>query len=109
MLDKADTRRGLGQPSPRQPAVDRRAPTRHRSPAADKRALVESPGLPAVSESVMLQNDSDLHDIVNPERDIMESDTDADEDADNVGKAGVLGMLYQYSKAQAEKGTGVNI
>lgn len=79
------------------------------SPAFDKRKLVGSPGLAPVTESVMMQNDSDLQDVVHPARDHLESDTEAEDDADNVGKAGVLGMLYQYSKAQTEKGTGVNI
>ncbi len=57
----------------------------------------------------MMRNDSDLHDLAHQEKDTTESDTDADEDGGTAGKAGVLGMLYQYSKAQTEKGTGVKI
>ncbi|KAK4898255.1 autophagy protein atg9 [Elasticomyces elasticus] len=107
MLEQPVSRAGLGQPSPRQPAVDRR-PAQHRDPLG-KRAAVGSPDLQGVTESVMMRDDSDLHDLANPEKDTTESDTDADEDAGKVGKAGVLGMLYQYSKAQTEKGTGVRI
>jgi len=72
-----------------------------------------------VSESRLMANDSDLNDygdIVGPAgkkgRDPMtESDTDADAkaEADKVGNAGVLGMLYQFSRAQTERPTGVKI
>ena len=65
-----------------------------------------------VSESRLMEQDSDLRDFANaPGKDALESDTDNDDDDDKVpgGNAGVLGMLYQFSKAQTEKGTGVNI
>ncbi|KAK0930950.1 autophagy protein atg9 [Friedmanniomyces endolithicus] len=107
LFDRPHSHAGLGHPSPRQPAVDRKPPKRLDAPG--KRAAVGSPGTLGVSESVMICNDSDLHDLALPEKDITESDTDADEDGEKAGKPGVLGMLYQYSKAQTEKGTGVKI
>ena len=80
---------------------------------------------PAVSESRLMSQDSDLRDYVDaPDRganvdDGEELESDSDEETAGAGKdpnslvtagaAGVLGMLYQFSKAQAEKGGGVNI
>ncbi len=107
LYERPHSHAGLGQPSPRQPAVDRKPQKRPEAPG--KRAALGSPGTLGVSESVMMRNDSDLHDLAHPEKDTTESDTNADEDGETAGKAGVLGMLYQYSKAQTEKGTGVKI
>jgi len=76
---------------------------------------VSSPATQAVSESRMMAVDSDLHDYGDvpgqgkKDNDPLESDTDADEEVDQVGNAGVLGMLYQFSKVQAERPTGVKI
>lgn len=55
---------------------------------------------PGIAESRLIPQDSDL-----------QSDTDGDDGADKGPgqNAGVLGMIYQFSKAQTEKGTGVNI
>lgn len=62
-----------------------------------------------VSESTMIRADSDLHNWNHPERDT-ETETEEETEAlDKVGNAGVLGMLYQFSKAQTEKGAGVHI
>lgn len=65
-----------------------------------------------ISESRLMAQDSDLQDADiggKDDKDVLESDTE-DEGGDAAGKnAGVLGMIYQFSKAQAEKGTGVNI
>ena len=62
-----------------------------------------------ISQSRLMAQDSDLQDFDTPGKDQLESDTD--DGGDNVPgvNAGVLGMLYQFSKAQTEKGTGVNI
>ena len=60
-----------------------------------------------ISESTMIREDSELTDVNHPERDI---EVETDDDNDDAAKgAGVLGMLYQFSKAQTEKGAGVNI
>ena len=60
-----------------------------------------------ISESTMIREDSELTDVNHPERDI---EVETDDDTDDAAKgAGVLGMLYQFSKAQTEKGAGVNI
>ena len=64
-----------------------------------------------VTESRQMAEDSELDDYDKAlGRDPLESDTDG-EDGGKVpgGNAGVLGMLYQFSKAQTDKGTGVNI
>lgn len=65
-----------------------------------------------ISESRLIEQDSDLKDWMGTSgKDHIESDTDADEGMDKVpgNNGGVLGLLYQFSKAQTEKGTGVNI
>lgn len=67
------------------------------------------PPLQDISESRMMAEDDDLRDAELPEKASATSDTEADEDGDEVGNAGVLGMLYQFSKAQTDKGPGVNI
>ncbi|KXL45422.1 hypothetical protein M433DRAFT_537478 [Acidomyces richmondensis BFW] len=67
------------------------------------------PPLQDISESRMMAEDDDLRDAELPEKASATSDTEADEDGDQVGNAGVLGMLYQFSKAQTDKGPGVNI
>ena len=61
-----------------------------------------------VSESRLMAQDSDLNDYDHaPAKDQLESDTD---DNDLAGEnAGVLGMIHQFAKAQAEKGTGITI
>ena len=67
----------------------------------DGRSHGKSP-LPAVSESTIIRDEADYPPP--------ESDTDADDEpADQVGNAGVLGMLYQFSKAKTEKGPSVAI
>ena len=98
--------------SPRQTAhnaTPRRTAGR-RSDAINVRSTTLSPGTQNVSESRMIEQDSDLHDYDQgpgkTKEDHAETDTDGDEDAANV--PGVLGMLAQL-KTQAEKGTGVNI
>lgn len=66
-----------------------------------------------ISESRLMSQDSDLQDYVDaPARDrddVMESDTDGEEDKAVGEGAGVLGMLVQFSKAKTQKGPGVNI
>ena len=65
-------------------------------------------GAGGVSESRLMAQDSDLNDAVVDNA--LDSDQDGDEGGDIAGgDAGVLGMIYQFSKAQTEKGTGVNI
>lgn len=73
---------------------------------------------PPVSESRLMAQDSDLHDFnMSGGQDVLESDDDGDGEVDGGGalggrdlarnNVGVLGMLVQFSKAQAEKGVGV--
>jgi len=90
---------------------------RHRSPARSHAATGRQvaferrpsrKGEPAMSESRLMAQDSDLQDAIidgGGSKDVLESDTDGDEG----GGAGVLGMIYQFSKAQTEKGGGLNI
>lgn len=73
---------------------------------------VEGTAAPTVSESRLMAQDSDLKDFADaPGIAALESDTDnEDRDASSTANAGVLGLLYQFSKAQTEKGPGaVNI
>lgn len=65
---------------------------------------------PGISESRLMSQDSDLQDVdVGPGKDReLESDTD-DGDIVEGADAGVLGLLYQFSKAKTEKGAGVHI
>ena len=89
---------------PRNPR-DARAPS-HRPDAARK---MGSSALQDVTESVLMRQDSDLNNGYNhPEREIEPSDTEEETDGE-AKTVGVLGMLYQFSKAQTEKGAGVNI
>ncbi|WPH00081.1 autophagy protein Apg9-domain-containing protein [Acrodontium crateriforme] len=93
------------QKSPIHAARDRRNRAAH-SDSTHSNAGLLSPTQPAVSESIMMRQDSDLHDYIG-DRSRLESDTDADEldENENPGQnAGVLGMLYQFSKAQTNKG-----
>ncbi|GAB7360948.1 hypothetical protein MBLNU230_g0931t1 [Neophaeotheca triangularis] len=65
-----------------------------------------------VTESRMMAQDSDLKDFVDaPGKEQLESDTEGEDARDGVPgqEAGVLGMLYQFSKAKTEQGTGVHI
>ncbi|QIW99821.1 hypothetical protein AMS68_005339 [Peltaster fructicola] len=80
------------QPIPRRPA---------------KRAERDAGVVHGVSESRLMAQDSDLDDYDKA----VGEDSGSDEDAPKVPgeKAGVLGMLYQFSKAHTEKGTGVQI
>ncbi|KAK4556116.1 autophagy protein atg9 [Recurvomyces mirabilis] len=118
VLDQPPKRRPGARDSPAQAAVDRRP--NNRSGRVENKFLnvASPPSMHAVSESVMMQNDSDLHEMLQQpvgREEGTESDTDADEDGngngkeDEVGNPGVLGMLYQFSKAQAERGHGVGI
>lgn len=71
----------------------------------------ESVARHGISESKLMAQDSDLDDYdkaVKRSHDPLDSDTD---DGDNApdGNPGVLGMIYQFSKAQAERGAGVQI
>ena len=62
-----------------------------------------------ISESRLMAQDSDLDDYdkaVGPSNDPLDTDSNDDEAGGNLG---VLGMLYQFSRAQTEKGTGVHI
>lgn len=69
-----------------------------------------------ISESGFMAQDSDLRDFADaPGLATLESDSEGEEGANAEGDpaaaaggnaAGVLGMLYQFSKAQAEKGAG---
>ncbi|KAK3109387.1 autophagy protein atg9, partial [Teratosphaeriaceae sp. CCFEE 6253] len=105
-----DPRRPLHSVSPRLPAADRKPPSQQPDTRGKRPVAIETAEVHGVSESAMMRNDSDLHDVALPEKEAPESETDADDDAaEPVGQAGVLGMLYQYSRAQAEKGTGVRI
>jgi autophagy-related protein 9 len=62
-----------------------------------------------ISESRIMAQDSDLQDadLGHGLKDVLESDSEGEDDAGN--NAGVLGMIYQFSKAQAEKGVGVGV
>lgn len=65
-----------------------------------------------VSESRMMAQDSDLRDFVDAPsgREVLESDTEGEGEGGVPGQeAGVLGLLYQFSKARTERGTGVSI
>ncbi|KAF2724046.1 APG9-domain-containing protein [Polychaeton citri CBS 116435] len=67
------------------------------------------PAVGGMTQSRLIAQDSDLQDFADADK--LESDTEDEgtghNDADN--GHGVLGMLYQFSKAQAERGAGVNI
>ncbi|KAK3710946.1 autophagy protein atg9 [Vermiconidia calcicola] len=105
--------------SPRQ--QQQRAPRDMRSPpqaarGSDRRGLPDNSitaqsrmaAVGEITESRMMSQDSDLKGY----NDALDSDDDsgAGEGDDIPGKnAGVLGMIYQFSKAQTERGTGVHI
>lgn len=102
--------------SPRSAAINSR-----RHPAASQRLLdAERRGGASmmaatmtghgVSESNLMAQDSDLREFADaPGAAKLDSEDDLDDDADESnpgGNAGVLGMLYQFSKGQADKGAG---
>ncbi|KAK5115200.1 hypothetical protein LTR85_009958 [Meristemomyces frigidus] len=60
-----------------------------------------------ITESTLIREDSELVAWNHPERD---TETETEDDNEDAAKgAGVLGMLYQFSKAQTEKGSGPSI
>lgn len=107
------TARGQGPPLAMRSPPQTAARSQTRQAGMDTSRFM-SPGKQdvGISESRLMAQDSDLQDADIGGRggkDTLESDTE-DEGGDAAGKnAGVLGMIYQFSKAQAEKGTGVNI
>lgn len=106
-----DQRHVLPQKSPRQvPRNPRgvRPPALRPEPA---RPRMVASVMHDITESTLIREDSELGAYNHPERDTeTETETETEDDNDDAAKgAGVLGMLYQFSKAQAEKGAGVNI
>jgi autophagy-related protein 9 len=101
--------------SPRQPVRstrDARASSSRSDTVTHRAAVSGARHAPGITESRMMSEDDDLRDAAHPEREYVDTDTEADgEDGEGegVGGAGVLGMLYQFSKAQTEKGPGVKI
>ncbi|KAK5137954.1 hypothetical protein LTR08_005750 [Meristemomyces frigidus] len=97
----------LPQSSPRYVSRDPRDKQAPPSRPENARGRVAASALRDISQSTMIREDSELTDVNHPERD---PDTETDDDTDDAAKgAGVLGMLYQFSKAQTEKGAGVGI
>ncbi|KAK5169025.1 autophagy protein atg9 [Saxophila tyrrhenica] len=96
--------------SPLQQASRSHAAMQRRPPSSQATPSKAEPGM---TESRLMAQDSDLQDAIiggGDSKDVLESDTDNDEGDDVAGKnAGVLGMIYQFSKAQTEKGAGLNI
>jgi autophagy-related protein 9 len=114
-------RKPVGITSPRQQATTSKMQQRHpgghprQQPIATSRYDDHPRGGPSrtiheVSESGLMANDSDLREFADgPGRKSQTSDRDdADDNEDEAagGNPGVLGMLYQFSKAQADKGAG---
>lgn len=99
------------QSSPRQ-APNSQKDRRTFTQAPEVTASARSPAMPAVSESAMMRQDSDLQDYHDGGSKVkLESESEAEDGADAIpgGNAGVLGMLYEYSKKQTEAGARVNI
>ncbi len=96
-----------------QPAAGKRSPTAVRSPknvAHDRGEPKDKAGAKGMTESRLMAQDSELDDFAKDAG--LESDGEGDDDGG--GKTadkntGVLQMLAQFSRAQTEKGTGVNI
>ncbi|KAF2487308.1 autophagy protein Apg9-domain-containing protein [Neohortaea acidophila] len=91
-------------------AAERTAPSTMRSPTR-QRGAGGSAGK-GMTESRLMAQDSELDDFAKdagPDRFDSDPDEGADEGNITDRNAGVLGMLYQFSKAQTEKGTGINI
>ena len=94
-----DTGRQRSPTSLRSPP--RTNPVQERKPAHERSEY----GMPTITESRLMAQDSDMQDYVrSTEQEPLESDAE-EEDGVPGGNAGVLGMLYQFSKAQTEKGT----
>nr|POE93432.1 autophagy-related protein 9 [Quercus suber] len=75
-------------------------------------AALRNHALATASESVMMRHDSDLqdyHDGTSKVKLNSESETEDEANEDPDGNAGVLGMLYQYSKKHTTAGARVNI
>lgn len=117
--DLLDKKRHVSPKLPKSPPRGTGSAMEQRMPAA-KRPYVRDGGggggggsssrARGVSESRLMSQDSDLDDYDKAVgRDQLESDTDEGADKVPGGNAGVLGMLYQFSKAQTEKGAGVKI
>ena len=104
--------------SPKQVATQRRTTLARRSEIRSNSDDNQREPAQGISESRIMAQDSDLQDFADaPGIMPLESDTDADDQEDHTtgnpagGNAGVLGMLYQFSKAQTEKGAtgGMNL
>jgi autophagy-related protein 9 len=99
----------------RSPLAARSRGVRERTPTADRSIQNgrPKPDNAGMSESRLMAQDSDLQDADVGGRDLkddLESDDDGDDGMDVAGKnAGVLGMIYQFSKAKTEKGAGLPI
>ena len=68
-------------------------------------------GVKGISESRLVTQDSAEGFLTDAGPEQLDSDTDGEEGGKNITdkNTGVLGMLYQFSKAQTERGAGVNI
>ncbi|KXT17826.1 hypothetical protein AC579_5333 [Pseudocercospora musae] len=95
--------------SPRQaPTTSRLRPPQELDERRSKRTMEKSP-MPAVSESRLMAQDSDLQDFADaPGAAPLESDSEGDEgdEQGGGGYGGVLGLVSQLARAQTEKATG---